>query len=106
VRRNVGFGLVMRGISQKEIRRRVDAALELVQLQAHAHKLPGRLSGGQQQRVAIARAIVIELPVILMDEPLSNLDAKLRRVAPGERLRLEVQPNACSPFLPSAASRT
>jgi putative spermidine/putrescine transport system ATP-binding protein len=78
VRRNVGFGLVMRGISRKEIRRRVDAALELVQLQAHAHKLPGRLSGGQQQRVAIARAIVIEPPVILMDEPLSNLDAKLR----------------------------
>jgi putative spermidine/putrescine transport system ATP-binding protein len=68
----------MRGIPQKEIRRRVDAALELVQLQAHAHKLPGRLSGGQQQRVAIARAIVIEPPVILMDEPLSNLDAKLR----------------------------
>ncbi len=78
VRRNVGFGLLMRGIPQKEIRRRVDAALELVQLQAHAHKLPGRLSGGQQQRVAIARAIVIEPPVILMDEPLSNLDAKLR----------------------------
>src|SRR5258707_10554745 len=78
VRRNVGFGLLMRGIPRKEIRRRVDAALELVQLQAHAHKLPGRLSGGQQQRVAIARAIVIEPPVILMDEPLSNLDAKLR----------------------------
>jgi len=78
VRRNVGFGLVMRGVSRKEIRRRVDAALELVQLAEQAHKLPGRLSGGQQQRVAIARAIVIEPPVILMDEPLSNLDAKLR----------------------------
>jgi putative spermidine/putrescine transport system ATP-binding protein len=78
VRRNVGFGLAMRGLPRKEIRRRVDAVLELVQLQAHADKLPGRLSGGQQQRVAIARAIVIEPPVILMDEPLSNLDAKLR----------------------------
>src|SRR6516225_9771698 len=78
VRRNVGFGLLMRGVSRKEIRRRVDAALELVQLAEQAHKLPGRLSGGQQQRVAIARAIVIEPPVILMDEPLSNLDAKLR----------------------------
>ena len=78
VRRNVGFGLVMRGVSRKEIRRRVDAALELVQLAEQAHKLPGRLSGGQQQRVAIARAIVIEPPVILMDEPLSNMDAKLR----------------------------
>ena len=78
VRRNVGFGLLMRGVSRKEIRRRVDAALKLVQLVEQAHKLPGRLSGGQQQRVAIARAIVIEPPVILMDEPLSNLDAKLR----------------------------
>jgi putative spermidine/putrescine transport system ATP-binding protein len=78
VRRNVGFGLAMRGIPGKEIRRRVDSVLELVQLRAHADKLPGRLSGGQQQRVAIARAIVIEPPVILMDEPLSNLDAKLR----------------------------
>ena len=78
VRRNVAFGLVMRGVSKKEIRRRVDAVLELVQLQAHADKLPGRLSGGQQQRVAIARAIVIEPPLVLMDEPLSNLDAKLR----------------------------
>jgi putative spermidine/putrescine transport system ATP-binding protein len=78
VRRNVGFGLAMRGLPGKEMRRRVDAVLELVQLQAHADKLPGRLSGGQQQRVAIGRAIVIEPPVILMDEPLSNLDAKLR----------------------------
>jgi putative spermidine/putrescine transport system ATP-binding protein len=78
VRRTVGFGLVMRGVSRKEIRRRVDVALELVQLAEQAQKLPGRLSGGQQQRVAIARAIVIEPPVILMDEPLSNLDAKLR----------------------------
>ena len=78
VRRNVGFGLAMRGLHRTEIRRRVDAVLELVQLQAQADNLPGRLSGGQQQRVAIARAIVIEPPVILMDEPLSNLDAKLR----------------------------
>ncbi|HLI14202.1 MAG TPA: ABC transporter ATP-binding protein [Alphaproteobacteria bacterium] len=78
VRRNIGFGLAMRHVAKDEIKRRVDQALALVQLEAHAEKLPGQLSGGQQQRVAIARAIVVEPPVVLMDEPLSNLDAKLR----------------------------
>ncbi len=61
-----------------EITRRVDEALALVRLTEHADKLPGQLSGGQQQRVAIARAIVVGPPLVLMDEPLSNLDAKLR----------------------------
>jgi putative spermidine/putrescine transport system ATP-binding protein len=78
VRRNVGFGLKMRGVSGAEARRRVDEALRLVQLTPYADRLPGQLSGGQQQRVAIARAIVIEPPLVLMDEPLSNLDAALR----------------------------
>src|ERR1700730_17826912 len=78
VRRNVGFGLAMRRVPKEEIKRRVDQVLDLVQLTFHAEKLPGQLSGGQQQRVAIARAIVIEPPLVLMDEPLSNLDAKLR----------------------------
>ncbi|HEU5333671.1 MAG TPA: ABC transporter ATP-binding protein, partial [Actinocrinis sp.] len=78
VRANVAFGLKMRKLPKHEIAQRVNAVLGLVRLTEHAHKHPGQLSGGQQQRVAIARAIVLEPPLVLMDEPLSNLDAALR----------------------------
>ena len=78
VARNIDFGLRMRRMPAAEIATRVANVLKLVQLVGQENKLPGQLSGGQQQRVAIARAIVIEPPLVLMDEPLSNLDAKLR----------------------------
>ncbi|PWU59725.1 spermidine/putrescine ABC transporter ATP-binding protein [Micromonospora globispora] len=78
VRANVAFGLRMRRLPKDEIRRRTAEAIRLVRLEEHADKLPGQLSGGQQQRVAIARAVVLEPSLVLMDEPLSNLDAKLR----------------------------
>ncbi len=78
VRKNVAFGLSVRRVGKAETARRVDEALRTVELTEHADKLPGQLSGGQQQRVAIARAIVLRPKLVLMDEPLSNLDAKLR----------------------------
>ncbi|MFQ7694217.1 MAG: ABC transporter ATP-binding protein, partial [Christensenellales bacterium] len=78
VRENVAFGLENRHLPKKEIKQRVDEILETVKITQYADRLPERLSGGQQQRVALARAIVIKPDVLLMDEPLSNLDAKLR----------------------------
>ena len=89
VRRNIAFGLEERRLAKAEIRRRVDAALELVGLSAFAERRPSQLSGGQQQRVALARTIVVEPRVLLLDEPLSNLDAKLRVQMRQELLELQ-----------------
>ncbi len=89
VRRNVAFGLEERRVPRAEIERRVDAALDLVGLKHLADRRPSQLSGGQQQRVALARTVVIEPKILLLDEPLSNLDAKLRVQMRQELLSLQ-----------------
>jgi multiple sugar transport system ATP-binding protein len=75
---NIGFGLRVRGVPAGEVRRKVAWAAELLQLTPYLDRYPAKLSGGQRQRVAVARAIVVDADVLLMDEPLSNLDALLR----------------------------
>lgn len=89
VRRNLGFALKIKGMPKAEIARRVDFAAQLLELTEQMHKKPGQLSGGQRQRVAMGRAIVREPQVFLMDEPLSNLDAKLRATMRAEIVALQ-----------------
>ena len=85
-RRNIGYGLECRRRPRAEIAERTDAMLQLVRLADHAHKFPGQLSGGQQQRIALARALAIDPSLLLLDEPLSALDAKVR-----EELQVEIR---------------
>lgn len=89
VRENVSFGLEMRRMDPVERTERVNRILAMVQLADYADRYPRDLSGGQRQRVALARAIVIEPPVLLLDEPLSNLDAKLREAMQFELRRIQ-----------------
>ena len=91
VRDNVAFGLKMRKVPTAEIAAKVKTVLELVRLAPHADRYPRELSGGQRQRVALARALVIEPPVLLLDEPLSNLDANLR-----EEMQFEIRRIQCA----------
>jgi iron(III) transport system ATP-binding protein len=86
VEQNVAFGLELRKIAKGEVKRRVREMLEVVHMNHLADRYPAELSGGQQQRVALARAIVIRPSVLLLDEPLSNLDATLR-----EEMRFEIR---------------
>lgn len=83
---NVAFGLKLRKVPAAKLRELVDNALALVNLSGYESRLPNQLSGGQQQRVALARSLVVEPEILLLDEPLSNLDAKLR-----ERMRSELK---------------
>lgn len=88
VGQNVAFGLRMRGLAENVVRSKVAEALSLVHLSHASNKLPTQLSGGEQQRVAFARAVVIEPSLLLLDEPFSNLDARLRKMMQSELLGL------------------
>ncbi len=89
VRENISFGLRMKKTPKNEMREKVDAVLEMVRLQETADRYPHQLSGGQQQRIALARALAVQPRVLLLDEPLSALDAEVRVVLRGEIRRIQ-----------------
>jgi len=99
VSQNVAFGLAKKGFGKQEIKRRVREVLDLLGLSGLERRFPNELSGGQQQRVALARAVVVQPGILLFDEPLSNLDAKLRMTLRAELKRLHTEIGATTVYV-------
>jgi iron(III) transport system ATP-binding protein len=96
---NIAYGLNVQRLNKKNVVERVNRVLDLVHLEGYGDRPPGQLSGGQQQRVALARALIMEPKVLLMDEPLSNLDAKLREEMRTEIRRIQKELNITSVYV-------